>query len=270
MIITDDFIMLNFPKTGSSFAREVLKKLYTRQDSKGRKFLKILGLSQPANFKEIMLQNIDEKKGSKAKAQHGTLKQIPHQYKNKPILSITRNPLLRLESTYFYRWWEKYPPANINTILEDYPHFPNLSFSEYNEMLHTHGRRNRLNNITPKIELGFQTIQFIQFYFKDPELILKIIDDDYIENELYNESLIDICFIHQENLNFELKEFLLQFGFKPDKLEFIDLMNKVNTTDKKQNTLDYRELFIETRIQNKILERDKLLFKIFPEYIPTN
>jgi len=84
MIITDDFVMLNFPKTGSSFAREALKRLYANR-----------------NIIELMLPKITEKRYRDRVDQHGTFRQIPLAHKNKPVLSITRNPLSRFQSTLF-------------------------------------------------------------------------------------------------------------------------------------------------------------------------
>jgi hypothetical protein len=39
MIITDDLVMLNFPKTGNTFAREVFKRVYSGREYWLRKLL---------------------------------------------------------------------------------------------------------------------------------------------------------------------------------------------------------------------------------------
>lgn len=267
MIITNDLVMLNFPKTGSTFAREVLKRLYTERNSKSRRLLEKLGVCNQSVM-DVMSPKIDEKESYNIKDQHGTLRQIPRLHRNKPIVSITRNPFSRYLSTYFFRWWEKYPPEKNHIIFERYPHFPNLSFSEYFEMAHIYGSRNRLRNIVPKIELGLHTIQFIQFYFKDPESVLNKIDHNYIEKEQFRDDMGNITFVHQENLNSELKEFLLQIGMKQQELQFIDSMEKVNVTNMRSEETDYRKYYLRTEIEKKIIDRERLLFKIFPEYLP--
>lgn len=269
MIITDDLVMLNFPKTGSSFAREVLKRVYAEGESTFRKLLAKLGLCNPSLI-ELLLPQIDAEKNSGIKSQHGTRRQIPAAHGDKPILSIARNPLSRYVSLHLFRWWEKHPSAEADIILKKFPQFPNLSFSEYYEMEHEMETRNRLRGIIPRIDLGLQTVQFIQFYFRDPESVLRRIDDDYIERREYRQEIRAVHFLHQENLNIELKEFLLERGFSLQQLRFIDSMEKVNVTAKKQEEADWRGYYLGTPIQNRIIERDKLLFSVFPEYIPVH
>jgi hypothetical protein len=268
VIVTDDFVMLNFPKTGSSFARAVLEKLYVERESRLRKLLTRLGVRAPVVM-DIHLPKIDEERDYGIRDQHGTLRQIPVGHRHKPVVTITRNPFSRYVSLFLFRWWEQYPPAEPRIILDRYPHFPDLSFSEYYQMEHIHGTESRLRGLVPRIELGLHTIQFIQFYFRDPDTVLRNIDDKYIEEEQYWDDLRDITFLHQENLNLELNEFLLQLGIDQRSLELIDSSPRVNATDK-QDAVDYREYFVEDKIENQILERERLLFAIFPEYLPGN
>lgn len=268
MLITDDFVMINFPKTGSSFAREVIKDLYTRKSSLIHKALSLFGVSNPS-YIELMLPNINNAtykfRHKHVNGQHGTFNQIPEQYKSKPIVSIIRNPFERYMSSYKFKWWEKYPPQSNQVIFERYPHFPDLSFNEFYDMMHEFGRENRLRGIKPKIELGIYTIQFIQFYFNNPNDVLNKIDDEYIEKDLFREDMRNITFLKQENLNEELKKFLLGVGKSSDELQFIDSMEKVNVTTNTQKDKSGKN-FIESEIKNKILERDRLIFKLFPEY----
>jgi hypothetical protein len=76
--------------------------------------------------------------------------------------------------------------------------------------------------------------------------------------------------LHQENLNRELKEFLVGIGMNRQALAFIDSMGKVNETEKKPGNGNDRDYYADTALQDKILERDRLLFAIFPEYLPDN
>jgi len=269
MIITNDFVMINFPKTGSSFAREVIKKVYGQKSSLVHKALFSVGLRN-SGYIELMLPNIHNAthkfRGKHAKGQHGLLSQIPEKYKGKPVVSIVRNPFSRYVSGYQFKWWEKYPPESEEVIAKKYPHFPDLSFQEFYDMMHDFGRKNRLKGVKPKIDLGIYTIQFIQFFFDNPTEILNKIDDDYIEQELFREDMGNIEFIRQENLNEDLKEFLLGVGANTDELRFLDTMERVNVTKKTQQETS-GSVFIEPETRDKILSRDKLIFKLFPEYV---
>lgn len=269
MLITDDFVMLNFPKTGSSFARSVVKRLYQQRQSRFARLLTNIKLHNP-NFVELLLPKIDVAVHSHVRDQHGTLRQIPPPHAQKPIISVTRNPYSRYVSTYLFKWWQKYPPAERGIILEGFPDFPDLSFAEYYDMTHLHGTANRLGGVNPKIELGLFTIQFIQFYFKRPEETLREIDDDYIDNERFRDEIGNVTFLHQENLNAELKAFLLSINFEDEELRFIDSMLKVNSTEKTPDEADYRQFYHDRSLRDQILHRERLLFKIFPEYLPTD
>ena len=259
MLITNDFVMLNFPKTGSSFARDVIKRLYDNRPSisNGKMSPAVIGLT---------LSKIDEINDYGIRDQHGTFRQIPSEHLHKPILSVMRNPISRYESTYFFRWWEKYPPSSQSEIMKRYPGFPQLSFDEYYEMMHIYGRENRLQGITPKIDLGLMTIQFIQFYFKDPQAVLNKIDDNYIESKQYVNDIAPVMFIHQENLRKELMQFLIQLGIPAHEVEFIESMQKVNVTER--NLLPSNKgTVIDDRVKKKIREREMLIFSLFQEYL---
>ena len=269
MFITEDLLMLNFPKTGSTFAREVLRRVYSKRDTLVEKALVKLRLRKPSVI-DLLLPKVDIGIGAKLIDQHGTVRQIPSIYQDRPIVTITRNPLSRYVSTYLFRSWVHHPPTDVQTIKKRYPNYPDLTFSEYYEMMDIYEVKTRLNGIKPKIELGVLTIQFIRFYFKDPETVLKKIDLNYIENKEYMNELSKIHFIKQENLNSEFKEFLLKVGISKEELLFMDSMDKINVSTQKENKSNFREYYIGTDIEQKVLDKDRLLFSIFPDYLPKN
>lgn len=257
MIVTNDFVMLNFPKTGSSFAREIIAKAYHERRSWPTKLIELAGFARPSLI-ELMLPHpyLD------AKDQHGRYSQIPSEYLNRKILSIVRNPVGRYLSLYNYRWWQKYPPLTAEEIRNIYPGFPELSFKEFYWMTQEYSVKQRLKDVKPKIALGLNSLMFIEFYFKDPKAVIKKIDDDYIDSGKYKNDMADIYFIHQESLKSELKHFLISAcGFKESRLGFIDIADPVNVSKKSE-----KHDAIDKNIIEDIMLKDKLIFKIFPEY----
>lgn len=265
MIVTNDFVLLNFPKTGSSFVRQAVKQVYSQPQSRVSSLLTRLGIRQP-ELVELMMPKIDEEFDYGIVDQHGTYRQIPQAHKNKLILSITRNPFTRYVSDYQFQWWKKYPPTKVEVLKADYPQFPDLSFEDYYQMMHRYGRANRLRGIRPGIDIGLHTIRFIQFYFQEPESILAEITEHYIESEAYKKDMAKVHFLHQENLSVELKLFLVSLGFERSKVNFLNEAKPVNVT-KRTTDRDIDKYYSEALVE-KILLRDKLLFALFPEYLP--
>jgi hypothetical protein len=172
----------------------------------------------------------------------------------------------RYLSDYRYGWWKKYPPGGTAEIRARYPKFPELSFEEFLDMSNEFGLRNRLRGIEPRIKLGQHTVQFIQFYFKEPEKALNTIDDEYIAQERYLDDMAEVTFLEQSNLRQDLKKFLLAIGRPASKLSFLDEMKDINTSTKTGSTRSPKEAVFSKEAIRDILERDRLIYSIFPHY----
>ncbi|MEO5344741.1 MAG: hypothetical protein H7842_15775, partial [Gammaproteobacteria bacterium SHHR-1] len=105
MIITDEFVMLNMPKTGSSFARHAIREIYSNCNPK-----------RPCQ--ELLVHQIDRQFAHKSPGQHGTRRQIPAAHRHKPIVTIRRQPEQRYLSGYLFRHWARELPANLDEIVE--------------------------------------------------------------------------------------------------------------------------------------------------------
>ncbi|RMD66615.1 hypothetical protein D6833_01285 [Candidatus Parcubacteria bacterium] len=266
MIITDQFVMLNFPKTGSSFVRTVLKRVH-KYDTPYNRIRRMLHLGNKPPMVELILPVIDRQFPPGLRGQHGTYRQIPPEHRHKTIVSVTRNPFDRYVSTYLFGWWKTHLHVAEERLKQAFPHFPDLSFQEYYDLLHTFGRESRLKGISPPIDLGLHTIQFIQFYFKEPERVLSTIDDDYIQRKQYLADMAPVVFLHQENLNRELCQFLTDMGYPQEDIRFIREAERVNVTDRPCDQYKPDRFYTPELIQD-ILARDRLLFDIFAEYKP--
>ena len=263
MIITDRFVMLNFPKTGSSFARDVLREVH-QYDTWRNRLRRRLPFASPSMI-ELCLPKLDRRFPKGLRDQHGTYKQIPPAHMHKPVVSITRNPFDRYVSAYLYGWWKTVPHAPEAQLREKYPHFPHLSFREFYEMINHFGRANLLQDVTPRTDLGFHSLQFIQFYFRDPARTLRLIDLAYIQQKTYLDDMAEVVFLHQENLGDELQTFLLGLGYLERSIDFIRHADRVNVTPRCDHSLRWQELYSEELIED-VLKRDRLLFELFPEY----
>ena len=264
MIITHDFVMLNFPKTGSSFVRSILKQIHGYDTPRAR-LLRGLRLDRDPAMAEVLVPVIDKASSRGLRSQHGTYRQIPQEHRNKTIVSVTRNPFDRYVSDYLFGWWQRHPPAPPEQLAAQFPNFPDLSFAEYHQMNDLFGRRDRLGKISPKIDLGLFTIQFIQFYFRNPAHVLSTIDDEYIDQGRYGSDMPPVVFLHQENLREELYQFLLKAGYSAEKIGFILEAGRVNVTPRASGP-NKTDGFFTPDLARRVLDKDRLLFELFPEY----
>lgn len=255
MIITDKFVMLNYPKTGSSFTREILKQVHHTYDNWPSKILSRLGSMNKPSMTELMVS----KGRGVTNSQHGNYRQIPEEHRHKKIASVVRNPLQRYISEYLYGWWKKNSQGFRNEINEKFHGFPDLNFPEYFEMISMSAAAESGRDV------GYETIRFIKFYFRDPSTVLARLDEDYVENKRYKEDLPDITFLHQENLNNELFAFLLEMGYPEKDIAFIRDAEKINVTHRERDQLAI-DNFFTANLKDEVLKKDRLFFALFPEY----
>ena len=263
MIITDQFVMLNLPKTGSSFARKAIKLLYKNRFDKltfSKKLAIKLKLSKPL-LCEYILPNIRIKGVKRHPDHHGTYWQIPEKHKKKKIFSIARNPYDRLLSTYEFKGWVRNPPISKELIGESFPQFPELNLNEFIEMSRMIVKQ-ELGDRFQNIRIGPQSVQFIFMFFKNPESILQNITDCYIDSNEYLKDMADITFLRQEYLREDMKNFLLKYGFNQHELKIVDELGVINETKNKSENrnalltpeaIDY--INIEERFVLKILRQ---------------
>ena len=259
MIICENFIVLNFPKTGSTFIREMLKKVYKNREKFGfiielgykLKIIKIpyTELLLP-NFQSPNLQNRDRK------GQHGAYCQIPKEFKNRKIITVCRNPYELFLTNYFVKWWHLYFPIEKKLLIEKFPNFPELTINEFIELSKLSVEKKN------KVELGVLTVQFIRMYFKSPDEILKKITEEYITSNLYKNDIADnITFLTQENLNVEFVNFLLKNGFNNNETNFILNHDRINNT-----SINNREQYWTKEAIEYVEYSERFLFRILNDY----
>ncbi len=235
MLITSEFVVLNVPKSGSSFVREVIKSIYEsrRAAGKPRSLLQraLSTIRKPKDgselfVKELILPNI-RLRGRPAD-QHGTYAQLPERFRNRPLVAVIRNPYDKLVSDYEFRWWAKYPPLPTQQLLEVVPNFPDLSFDEYLRMSECTAAA-KLGGQNP-LQLGNLTVEFIQFFFKHPPTALQNVSDSYVDSGEFKEDMAAVTFLRQERLNEDLAAFLDRYGFREDELALCRSHPRVNET----------------------------------------
>lgn len=242
MLICPDFIILNSPKTGSSFVREVVKTIF---DNRYKKFLyrRMIKFGLKEHYQELMFPHFMMGYPD----QHGGYYQIPSKFINRKIVSVVRNPYHKFLSEYRFRWWEKHPEINTDLIRKHLPLFPNLTIDEFieyrkilaKEILRKYGNEN-------DIRIGVQSLQFIKMFFREPFEVIKILEEKHFDDEIFfKQYLADINFLEQKKLNKQLYSFLIKNNISKNESNFILGYDRVNISPNKnkailtKNIIDY-------------------------------
>ena len=162
----------------------------------------------------------------------------------------------------------KYPPLEEDVLKRKFPHFPDLSLDDFIRLRDLETRISRLPNIDLKADIGYQTVIFIQMFFRTPELVFSKIDDRYIEEGAFEADMPEIAFLRTESLNQDLHEFLREQGYADDDVAFVLSHGEVNVTESPvreaadvwtDSTLSYMKH--NERLLFRILESKKITYE---------
>jgi hypothetical protein len=245
MLITSEYVMLNFPRTGSSFTRKMLKLLYATRPE--------------GSLREELLPNLRVAGASHLLDHHGMYSQIPVSDAQKPVFTIARDPFHRLLSLFHYRFWVQSSPIPCHLITRLFPRYPDLNLNDYIK-LETIAIPYRLGFQLGSTLIGAQSVQFIQMFFKNPRLILAQLTDSYIDSDAIFEDVGPIEFLRNEYLRSDLKEFLGRFGFSSAEVALIDKAPDSNASLK---TISDDLCQLNSSLQEQVKRRERLMYRIY-------
>lgn len=265
MIITRRFVLINFPKTGSTFARQVVAALYAARRNKQTLVQKIIGTLRTKECMELYLPNTEFKNADGSPDQHGRYEQVPSHYKKLPVLSVVRDPVIRNISLYEFGWWKQHPVAPVAELKRHFPAWPDLDFETFmqHQCFNT-GFRN--TGVTLDDSIGNQTVQFIQYFFRDPAQAFRKLSDDYIYSGEYRRDMPNLTLLRSEHLNNELHSWLLACGFTPEELEFINRKEPVRPDGTVRLSDDERMGYLADETVRMIHHRERYLYRIYADF----
>ncbi len=252
--MTNDFVFINYPKTGSTFVRYILDYIHAIEENGKPKY-------SFKNYKRIDHKNIRAINRTDL-TPHGVLSQIPISHINKPIISIERNIFDRLISLYEYGFWKKNPSFPMLEILDLYPDFPKLSFPKYLDYIYDFLPYRSDNRFSYLPDYGLLSIDFIMFFSSlDPVKELNSWDTGAEEN--FFKSLKEIQFIDFSKLRSELYATLINFGYDSQDLKVILNSDPINIS---HNRCPNRSYFNDSLIK-KIKKREYIVLEAFNKYL---
>jgi len=263
MIATDKFNFIHLPKTGGTFTQKIISDYYLNKTES------ILGFVKQKLKIEYCHKYYNPNRMLNFKScwgQHGGINQIPEKYKGKKTLSIIRNPFDWYASLYGFKWWETNPELTENLSFKNIKNYPNISFEEmidiYHQAVIEFGESINLDLAS----IGYYTFHFVLYYYSKPiEIFRKIVAMDSYEISEFSKLMYSVRFITQENLNVDLYNFLKEEGF--NNIGYILKSKKIlpNNKGRAKGVDGWKEFFNKELIE-MILEKEKLIFKLFPHY----
>lgn len=244
MLIARDFVMVNIPKTGSTFARDAIRSLYERTNRAAEELI------------ELRLPGIWSV--GYAADQHGMFSQLPEHLRRDRVVTIARNPYRQFISAFLYRNWARRPYLDARTLRENFPSFPDLSLDDYVELQRLSVAR-KLDG-RGACEPSSYCINFLQSLARDPRRILQRLAEGDFEGKEYLDDLPRIRLLRNERLNRDLADFLSEFGFSESELAPIRAASRSNVTRDAPPDLVWTEKAIRY-----VANGDRLIFRIFAD-----
>lgn len=266
MIVTDRFVLLNYPRTGSTFVREVLRRLHGQENRGLLHSLRGRLAGESSGFSELthLIDRTEMATKTRRRSQHGAFSQIPGRHREKPVVSVTRHPFDRLVSMYEHRFWRDHPPAAPGAIRALFPEFPALTFAQYLDLLDVFDVPNVLKGQPLRADVGPQTLHFVRFYARDPDGAIARLTDDAVDRGALADELGDVRFLHQESLARELVDFLRDVGFEDSETAFVLDAEPVNVTAARRGR-SWNQ-YLDPERARRLAHRERFLFRHFPEY----
>ena len=297
MLLAGRLVYIHEPKTGGTFVSYALSQLHGGLiDVQPSRFVGEairLRLPTAAFSLERRSRSASPKTGGSKYGplynwnDHGTCSEIPRAFRARPIVATVRNPFQKYVSGYLFSWWKRseYLPLYNRTMpdfAQRYSNFPELSFQEYMELIHATWTVPGNRGLYSGRGIGFQSERFIRFYFRVPWLrrgtthdissIVRRLDNEYIESGQYVADLFDIRFLRTQRLNQELSGSLLELGYEPADVEFVESLKHVVPVGgaeigftERATSHDWAS-FYTPDLREVVRQKDRLLFSLFPDF----
>lgn len=115
-------------------------------------------------------------------------------------------------------------------------------------------------------DIGFISLQLIYYLFPDPLAIMELSESqfaDFFRNGGYKDWFRHVRFIHTENLNVELYEFLLEVGCPAKRARNVLASGRLNVSN--ENREAWWDQY-DAGLARRVYRKDWIFFEMFPEY----
>jgi hypothetical protein len=269
MVITDDFVYLHMPKTGGTFVEAVLDRLY----SPPRGLRSRLGRAGRRGVYIDTSRKRDRRKLG-VRDQHQTLRELPGEYRNRPVAFTVRNPFDHWVSYYEFGWWRTHAGDTFDElrIRDRYPHYPEISFDEYlracyePDLLDPRSMPDALAERLTAAGVGPLSWEYVRFLSERPEDVPADPHHFFLGPHSIG-TPVELRLLRQESLNRELPGFLQSVGHSAESVSFILEMGRVYPQGGPRRQSLAWEHYYTPALRQLVRDREAFLFSVFPEYL---
>jgi hypothetical protein len=265
MIITKDFVFIHMPKTGGTFVHGIFKKIIADYKKNfpikwyWNRFSYKFNISTPI-YQKLNSVSYYEYPYLHVKGQHAGVSFISKKYQKLPVISVKRDPIKKVISTYYFRWWERFPILPLKEIKKIFPNYPNISIEEYFELTYNQEMKHFFGN-DYREDIGVLSWQFIRMYSTAPLFVYKNITvSNYTEYIM--KYFLDVVFFEMDQLSSNFERFLKTTGFS----EYSNYFETKERIYPPGSTVKERFETPPKLLSEKIKSKEWILYKFFPEY----
>lgn len=259
MLITDQFVFIHLPKTGGTFVTQMLKSLLTpsKFNRKVHSARRDWGLKLPGyayRYSEL--------------SKHGMRKHIPPEHQHKPVLTCVRNPLDLYVSQFRFEWWRKNAERWFADTAEAEAEFGSVDNMDFEAFLRATQRYSRWRveklGTRPAESLpGRLTLEWVYYFCRDPEVVLEPYPDAGLVAERIREQRDSLRVLRTENLNEDLADFLQEFGFSDDAVQFVRNHEKVFPGRRTRADDDDHRRYYDDELLAEVSRWESVLLDVF-------
>lgn len=253
------------PKTGGTFVHGIFKKIIA--DYKKRHLIKWyfnrlgyrLKIDTPI-YQKLVNVVYQEHPGESVTGQHGGVSFIPKKFAHLPVVSVKRDPIKKFISTYYYRWWERFPSLPVSKLNEIFPHYPEISIDEYYELAYNHTLKHFFGT-DYRDDIGILSWQFIRMYATNPIYVYKNISEKNY-SEFINTYFADIQFFEMDSLSTEFEHYIKTTQLS-DYSSYFATEERIYPPGSNNKKRPER---LSDELSGKLKAKEWILYKFFPEY----
>jgi len=253
------------PKTGGTFVHGVFKKIIKKYKKEHpikwylNRFGYKLNLVTPI-YQKLIDVSYYEYPNDNVIGQHAGASFIPLEYKKLPIISVKRDPIKKFISSYYYRWWERFPSLTSTQLKELFPHYPEISIEEFFTLANNHVMKNFFG-ADFRADIGVLSWQFIRMYSTNPiHVYNNITKANY--SEFIETYFVKVEFFEMNQLSSEFETYIKGTGFSEYSDDFL---TEERIYPPGSNIKNKPEPVSEV-LSEKIKSKEWILYEFFPEY----